>query len=111
MSILARALTAQENAARHRALLWRRGDFTAAGAGCVEGKGVRVRQVRLAPLPPKRALIALPPAKGQAAPDTQGSFTLLTYNLLADLYATVAAPPSLGLLSAPSAAPRGVQLC
>mmetsp|Transcript_13036 Transcript_13036/g.39493 ORF Transcript_13036/g.39493 Transcript_13036/m.39493 type:complete len:591 (+) Transcript_13036:158-1930(+) len=49
---------------------------------------VRSERVRPAPLPPKRALITLPPPKGQPSLDTQGGFTLLTYNLLADLYAT-----------------------
>ncbi len=49
---------------------------------------VRSERVRPAPQPPARSLVALPPPKG--APLAQGGrFTLLTYNLLADLYATV----------------------
>lgn len=39
-----------------------------------------------APSPPKRVLVPLTPAKPSV---TKGKFTLLTYNLLADLYATV----------------------
>ncbi len=49
---------------------------------------VRSERVRPAPLPPSRAMVPLPPPKGAPlAPG--GRFTLLTYNLLADLYATV----------------------
>jgi CCR4-NOT transcription complex subunit 6 len=42
-------------------------------------------RVRPAPDPPRRALLALPPAGPVVA---KGRFTLLSYNLLADLYAT-----------------------
>ena len=51
---------------------------------------VRSERVRPAPQPPSRELVPLPPPKGRPlAPG--GKFTLLTYNLLADLYATVRA--------------------
>lgn len=51
---------------------------------------VRSERVRPAPQPPSRELVPLPPPKGRPlAPG--GKFTLLTYNLLADLYATVGA--------------------
>lgn len=39
-----------------------------------------------APCPPRRVLVSLTPAKPCV---TKGKFTLLSYNLLADLYATV----------------------
>lgn len=39
-----------------------------------------------APCPPRRALVPLTPGKPCV---TKGKFTLLSYNLLADLYATV----------------------
>ena len=51
---------------------------------------MRSERVRPAPQPPSRELVPLPPPKGRPlAPG--GKFTLLTYNLLADLYATVGA--------------------
>ena len=43
-------------------------------------------RVRPAPCPPRRVLVPLTPSKPSVA---RGKFTLLTYNLLADLYATV----------------------
>lgn len=46
---------------------------------------VLTSRVKPAPLPPKRAMVALPGAKRNSQAPT---FTLLTYNLLADLYAT-----------------------
>ncbi len=49
---------------------------------------VATARVRPAPSPPKRALTPLPPPKAVVA---AGKFTALTYNLLADLYATVRA--------------------
>ena len=39
-----------------------------------------------APTPPRRVLVPMTPAKPCV---TKGKFTLLSYNLLADLYATV----------------------
>lgn len=39
-----------------------------------------------APCPPRRALVPMTPAKPSV---TKGRFSLLSYNLLADLYATV----------------------
>ena len=42
-------------------------------------------RVRPAPCPPRRVLVPLTPSKPSVA---RGKFTLLTYNLLADLYAT-----------------------
>ena len=52
-----------------------------------------------APVPPKRDLVKLPPA-AKVALHSEGRFTVLSYNILADLYATVssharalAAPP------------------
>lgn len=49
---------------------------------------VRSERVRPAPVPPSRAMVPLPPPKGAPLAPV-GCFTLLTYNLLADLYATV----------------------
>ena len=43
-------------------------------------------RVRPVPLCPQRALIPLPPPRGG---NPAGKFTALTYNLLADLYASV----------------------
>jgi CCR4-NOT transcription complex subunit 6 len=48
---------------------------------------VRSERVRPAPQPPSRELVPLPPPKGRPLAPS-GKFTLLTYNLLADLYAT-----------------------
>lgn len=45
-----------------------------------------LRPALAAPCPPRRALVPLTPAKPCV---TKGKFTLLSYNLLADLYATV----------------------
>ena len=47
---------------------------------------VSTARVRPAPSPPKRSLTPVPPPKNVV---TTGKFTALTYNLLADLYATV----------------------
>lgn len=44
-------------------------------------------RVRPSPSPPKRALIPVVPSRVLAAGGSR--FTILTYNLLADLYATV----------------------
>ena len=58
---------------------------------------VRSERVRPAPQPPSRSLVQLPPPQGvPLAPG--GRFTLLTYNLLADLYATVRLPVSPAIL-------------
>lgn len=48
---------------------------------------VDTTRVRPAPNPPPRHMVQLVPAPSQAGPS--GRFTLLTYNLLADLYAKV----------------------
>lgn len=47
---------------------------------------VSTARVRPEPSPPKRSLTPVPPPKNVV---TTGKFTALTYNLLADLYATV----------------------
>ncbi len=39
-------------------------------------------------MPPKRDLVALPPPP-KVSLHTEGRFTVLSYNILADLYATV----------------------
>lgn len=49
-------------------------------------------RVRLAPKIPKRVLVPLPTPKLTTAP---GKFSVVTYNLLADLYTNVSAPSSL----------------
>ena len=59
---------------------------------------VATARVRPAPLPPNRSLTPLPPPKNVV---TTGKFTALTYNLLADLYATVS-PCRCVRLAAPS---------
>ena len=41
-----------------------------------------------APVPPKRDLVALPPLP-KVSLHAEGRFTVLSYNILADLYATV----------------------
>ena len=48
-------------------------------------------RVRLAPKLPKRSLIPLPAPKASTAP---GKFSVVTYNLLADLYTNVSTAPS-----------------
>lgn len=48
---------------------------------------VYTQRVRPPPNPPQRALVSLLPKEGSAS--THGRFTLLTYNLLADLYCKV----------------------
>lgn len=52
-------------------------------------------RVRPAPNPPARHMVQLMPEAPSQAPGTSGRFTLLTYNLLADLYAKVGAAPSM----------------
>ena len=49
-----------------------------------------------APVPPKRELVALPP-QPKASLHAEGRFTVLSYNILADLYATVRRASSLPL--------------
>ena len=46
---------------------------------------VLTARVRPAPTPPTRRTIALKPSK----PTTNGRFTVLTYNILADIYASM----------------------
>lgn len=43
-------------------------------------------------MPPKRELVALPP-QPKASLHAEGRFTVLSYNILADLYATVRRSP------------------
>lgn len=47
-----------------------------------------------APVPPKRDLVKLPPPL-KVALHSEGRFTVLSYNILADLYATVRLHPFL----------------
>ncbi len=49
---------------------------------------MRLAPVQPAPVPPKRDLVALPPLP-KVALHAEGRFTVLSYNILADLYATV----------------------
>lgn len=44
-------------------------------------------RVRHMPVPPQRSMVPLPNVKHLSS--TEGTFTVLTYNILADLYATV----------------------
>lgn len=48
---------------------------------------IATNRVRPAPSPPKRAFVPITPAPKSVV--SAGKFTALTYNLLADLYATV----------------------
>ena len=48
---------------------------------------IATNRVRPAPSPPKRAFVPITPAPENVV--SAGKFTALTYNLLADLYATV----------------------
>jgi len=48
--------------------------------------------VQPTPVPPKRDLVVLPPLP-KVALHTEGRFTVLSYNILADLYATVGLCP------------------
>lgn len=57
-------------------------------------------RVRLAPKLPKRSLIPLPAPKTSTAP---GKFSVVTYNLLADLYTNVILSSSSSYFSLPSA--------
>ena len=59
---------------------------------------VSTSRVRPAPSPPKRSLTPVPPPKNVV---TTGKFTALTYNLLADLYATVRRACRAALLAGP----------
>lgn len=56
------------------------------GSFSESGKAFTVQTARVRPLPepPRRVLVPLVPTK-----PTGGTFTVLTYNVLADLYATV----------------------
>ena len=53
---------------------------------------VSTNRVRPAATPPQRSLVPITPPHSCVR---EGKFTALTYNLLADLYATVHAPPLL----------------
>eukprot|EP00887_Chlorella_sp_A99_P001164 scaffold14.g1164.t1 len=55
------------------------------GSGVGKTFSIITSRVRPAPCPPRRALVPLTPAKPSVA---RGKFTLLSYNMLADLYAT-----------------------
>ena len=52
--------------------------------------------VQPAPVPPKRDLVALPPPP-KVSLHAEGRFTVLSYNILADLYATVSIDPPISI--------------